>query len=272
MTSQNGFLSKETHSGTTSWKSSRILTKKVATTTVNPGVVEDFGCESTFLHFSFFFHHVSTFLVFFHFSCFSFLHFFHFCIFLKKVSSFLFSCISNKYVLLLASVSEFNCRCSMEMWRPDDLGRGSWDWVGPPAWGRACFNSPEWRRSSSPVKTEPLHIVLLLLLFGTLHDACACALHICKLLATRQLKTCRHGDVGLYTPLKSSAKTSPVMPRTMLTQSPPFRISTIITCNNPNAKSLPHTWPKLNAHRTLPNKVCPIFCLVGLFYHLLPPH
>ena len=65
--------------------------------------------------------------------------------------SFLFSifCISFKCVLLLALVSEFKCffrsRCSMEMWCLDDKGRDGWDWVGPPAWGRACFNSPEWR-------------------------------------------------------------------------------------------------------------------------------
>ena len=30
------------------------------------------------------------------------------------------------------------------------------------SWGRACFNSPEWSGSSSPVKTEPPQIVLLL--------------------------------------------------------------------------------------------------------------
>ena len=46
-----------------------------------------------------------------------------------------------KYVSLLASVSEFYCflpcRCSMEMWCPDDIGRDSWDWVGPPTWERA---------------------------------------------------------------------------------------------------------------------------------------
>ena len=100
----------------------------------------------------------------------SFLHFlkvFHFFFFIfseEKVSSFLFSCISFKYVLLLALVSECNCflrsRCSMEMWCLDDIGRDSWDWVGPPAWGRACFNSPEWGGGSSPVKTE-----VLLLLF-----------------------------------------------------------------------------------------------------------
>ena len=90
----------------------------------------------------------------------------------KKVSSFLFSCISFKYFLLLALVSEFNCflssRCSMEMWCPHDIGRDSWDWVGPPAWGRACFNSPEWGGGSSPVKTEPHQIVLLLLLLWLL--------------------------------------------------------------------------------------------------------
>ena len=96
-----------------------------------------------------------------------FIFFFHFFL-KKKVSSFLFCCISLKYVLLLALVSEFNCflrsRCSMEMWCLDDTGRDSWDWVGPPAGRRACFNSPEWGGGSLPVKTEPPQIVLLLLL------------------------------------------------------------------------------------------------------------
>ena len=27
------------------------------------------------------------------------------------------------------------------MWCLDDMVRDSWDWVGPPAWERACFNS-----------------------------------------------------------------------------------------------------------------------------------
>ena len=101
-----------------------------------------------FFFFCFLFFHVFSFFV--HF--FIFLNFLMFFIFFlhfseEKVSSFLFSCISFKYFLLLALVSEFNCflrsRCSMEMWCPDDIGRDSWDWVGPPAWGRACFNSPE---------------------------------------------------------------------------------------------------------------------------------
>ena len=93
-----------------------------------------------FLHFLSFFIH---FFIFLNFLCFS-LSFFIF--FRRKSFFFSFSCISNKYFLLLALVSEFNCflrsRCSMEMWCPDDIGRDSWDWDVPPAWERACFNSP----------------------------------------------------------------------------------------------------------------------------------
>ena len=97
----------------------------------------------------------------------------------EKVSSFLFSCISFNYFFLLALVSEFNCflrsPCSMEMWCPDDIGRDSWDCAGPPTWGRACFNSPEWGGSSSPVKTEPLQIVFfndtLNVAVGRIYDA-----------------------------------------------------------------------------------------------------
>ena len=111
-----------------------------------------------FLSFSFVFFRFLLFsFIFFQFLSFSFIFFFLFFL-KKKVSSFLFSCISFTYVLLLALVSEFNCflrsRCSMEMWCPDDIGRDSWDWVGPPAWERACFNSPERGGGSSPVKTE----------------------------------------------------------------------------------------------------------------------
>ena len=117
----------------------------------------------------------SCFLSFFLIFC-SFLHclifylfFIFFLLFLKKkVSSFLFSCVSFKYFKLLALVSAFNCflsgRCSMDMWCPDDVGRDSWDWVEPPAWGRACFNSSERGGGSSLVRTEPHQIVLLLLL------------------------------------------------------------------------------------------------------------
>ena len=48
---------------------------------------------------------------------------------------FLLSCISFKYVSLVALVSEFHdrcflrSRCSMELWCPDDIGRDSWDWA-----------------------------------------------------------------------------------------------------------------------------------------------
>ena len=117
---------------------------------------------SYFFFFSRFFCLFSYFFIFSFFLIFcSFLHFFDFLMFSiiffsffseeTKVYSFLFSCISFKYFLLLALVSEFKCflrsRCSMEMWCPDDMERESWDWVGPPAWVRACFNSPEvgWR-------------------------------------------------------------------------------------------------------------------------------
>ena len=112
-------------------------------------------------------------------SCFSFLffHLFHFCFSWKKcVSSFLL--FSFNYGSLLASVSEFNCRCflrcrwSMEMWCPDDIGRESWDWVGPPIWERACCNSPEWGGGSSPIKkqSQPPKTVLLLLFWTRVNE------------------------------------------------------------------------------------------------------
>ena len=139
-----------------------------------------FGPSFTFFSYFFFLPFFCLFSCFLFFSFFlmfcSFLHFLFFLMFFtfffifpkKKVSSFLFACLSFKYFFLLALVSEFNCflrsRCSMEMCCPHDIGRDSWDWVGPPAWGRACFNSPEWGGGSSPVKTEPHQIVLLLLL------------------------------------------------------------------------------------------------------------
>ena len=158
------------------WKTSRISSKKLQQTME---IVEDFaGKASEISHFSFL---LFTFLLVL-FLCFSFFHFFSSSFFLF----FLFFCrpsrrhngnkwSRNSYCKnddffnfsLLALVSEFNCflrsRCSMEMWCPDDRGRDSWDWVGPPAWERACFNSPECGESSSPVKTEPLQIGLLLL-------------------------------------------------------------------------------------------------------------
>ena len=72
----------------------------------------------------------------------------------------------SNHISLLAFVSEFNKRCflrgrsSMEMWCPDDIGRDSCVWVGPPTRGRACFNSPEWGASSSPVKLIQIGLFL----------------------------------------------------------------------------------------------------------------
>ena len=94
------------------------------------------GLFTFFPHFFSFFDSSFLFLNFFFFFIFLFLFF----IFLKKkVSSFLFSCISLKYVLLLALVLEFNCflrsRFSMEMWCPDDMERDSWIGLGRLLWG-----------------------------------------------------------------------------------------------------------------------------------------
>ena len=77
-----------------------------------------------FLFFSFFlsFHLFSLFVIF---------------LFFFEIVFLLFSVFVSVYVPLLAFVSGFNkrCflrgRCSMEMWCPDDIGRDSWDWVGP---------------------------------------------------------------------------------------------------------------------------------------------
>ena len=132
------------------------------------------------------------------FSCFLFFIFLIFCSFLHFLifecfpfSFFIFSeeCFFISFFLyffeicIIAGIGirVFNCllrsRCSMEMWCPDDIGRDSWDWVGPPAWERACFNSPQWGQSSSPVKTAPPLIVLLLLLL-----CCCCCVDVGLLL------------------------------------------------------------------------------------------
>ena len=66
---------------------------------------------------------------------------FHFLFHFFRRKSFFFSVFLYFFQIffLLALVSEFNCflrsRCSMEMCCRDDIGRDSWDWVGPPAWG-----------------------------------------------------------------------------------------------------------------------------------------
>ena len=134
-----------------------------------------FPCALFVFHWLFFFHFL-TFSIFsfaFVFPCFSFLLFFFFPFFLSSEKTPKPEKMSKK-IPLLALVSEFDCRFlrtqfSMEMWCPDDMGRDSWDWVGPPSWERACFNSPEWGGGSSPVETEPPRIVLLLSLLLFFH-------------------------------------------------------------------------------------------------------
>ena len=54
------------------------------------------------------------------------------------------------------------------MWCRDDMGRDTWDWVGPPARGRACVNSPEWGGGSSPVKTDSPDCIIVVVV----SDAC----------------------------------------------------------------------------------------------------
>ena len=76
------FFWKETHSETKSWKSSRILTKKVTTTTVNPGNRRGFCVWIHFFSFFFLFSSFSTFFRFF-FSFFHFSFFFNFFLFLS---------------------------------------------------------------------------------------------------------------------------------------------------------------------------------------------
>ena len=63
-------------------------------------------------------------------SCFSLL-FFHFSIFVffkNNVSSFIFLLYFFQRCFI-AGIS-IRCRCSVEMWCPDDMARDSWDWVG----------------------------------------------------------------------------------------------------------------------------------------------
>ena len=142
----------------------------VTATTANPGNRRGFCVRSpkpvkSFFLFFFFFHFfIFVFFSFFNFSfSFPFLFsfflfpFFIFCFFQEKC--FFFSLPA--FVLGINKRCFLRRRCSMEMWCPDDIGRDSWDWVGPPAWERACFNPPEWGGGSSPVKTEPPQIVLL---------------------------------------------------------------------------------------------------------------
>ena len=92
--------------------------------------LESTPCEASIPFFSLF-----TF-----YSFFDYLNFFCCFFFLDKMCFSVFF-FSPKFVPLLAFVFEFNKEMfapwSVEMWCLDDVGRDSWDWVGPPAWERA---------------------------------------------------------------------------------------------------------------------------------------
>ena len=151
------FLLEKTHSENKSWLSSRISSKKLHQQRHPLEIVKDLACETknlgiiffAFFMFSYFsrisFFHFSCFpfcilFIFFHFSFFSFLHVFHFSHFFLCFFVFLFLCFfsSSFFFLQYQSLTiDVSCRCFMEMWCPDDIGRDSWDWVAPPTWERA---------------------------------------------------------------------------------------------------------------------------------------
>ena len=64
------------------------------------------------------------------------------------------------------------------MWCPDGIGRDSWDWVGPPAWWRACFNSPEleWRLLACENGASPDCIFVVVVVCRWLCGVVACLL------------------------------------------------------------------------------------------------
>ena len=87
----------------------------------------------------------------------------------KKFLLFFFLVFLSNMFHCWKLASEFNCflrsRCSMEMWCPDDIGRDSWDWVGPLAWGRE-HASPLQSGVEAPrlLKTEPRQVGIIVVL------------------------------------------------------------------------------------------------------------
>ena len=130
----------------------------------------------------------------------------------------------------------------MEMWCPDDIGRDSWDWVGPPAWERACFNSPEWGGGSSPVKTEPLQIVLWLLLLLWWLLLCGCCV---LLLSWRSIHKC------VYPHSEIQKARAWISERALHMQPGGVGLCNLISANSPRAH-LSETTQPWNAQPSLP--------------------
>ena len=94
------FFGKETHSETQSWKSSRILTKKDTTTTVNPGNRRGLRVKPNFFNFSLFiiFRHFLFFSIY-SFSFFQFFAFFSFSFIFFQFLSFFFFFFSFSFII-----------------------------------------------------------------------------------------------------------------------------------------------------------------------------
>ena len=92
----------------------------------------------------------------------------------------------------------------MEMRCPDDIGRDSWDWVGQPAWVRACFNSPEWgwrllacQNGASP-DCIIVVVVVVVVVVDTYEDVRMCTTSLPCYSTVLIQKSCKPGDASLH--------------------------------------------------------------------------
>ena len=149
------------------------------------------GFLSFFLLFIF---HFFSFFV--HFFIFWFFHVFHFLFsfFLRKsffFSFFLyfFQIFFIRWRLCQSLTVSSVVGAPWRLWRPDDIGRDNWDWVGPPAWERACLNSPEWsgaprllKRSLPRWKNRCCLLCVVVVLLCVVVVCCCCVVGVVLLL------------------------------------------------------------------------------------------